>query len=49
MNLNIELIVLNYTKFGENSIALHTLSREYGRRSFMVRIGKKYVFQKMSL
>ena len=40
MNLNIELIVLNYTKFGENSIALHTLSREYGRRSFMVRIGK---------
>lgn len=38
---DIELIVLNYTKFGENSIVLHTLSREYGRRSFLVRIGQK--------
>jgi DNA repair protein RecO (recombination protein O) len=37
-----ELIVLHTTKFGENSIVVHTLSREYGRRSFLVRgVGKK--------
>ena len=41
MKHSIELIVLNHTKFGENSIVLHTLSREYGRRSFLVRVGKK--------
>lgn len=34
---NTELIVLHTTKFGENSIVVHTLSREYGRRSFLVR------------
>ena len=39
---NTELIVLHTTKFGENSIVVHTLSREYGRRSFLVRCaGKK--------
>ena len=39
---NTELIVLHITKFGENSIVVHTLSREYGRRSFLVRgAGKK--------
>lgn len=32
-----ELIVLHSTKFGENSLVIHTLSREYGRRSFLVR------------
>ena len=37
-----ELIVLHTTKFGENSVVLHTLSKEYGRRGFMVRgVGKK--------
>ena len=37
-----ELIVLHTTKFGENSIVVHTLSRDYGRRSFLVRgAGKK--------
>ena len=36
-----ELIVLNHTKFGENSVVLHTLSRAYGRRSFLVRTGNK--------
>jgi DNA repair protein RecO (recombination protein O) len=36
-----ELIVLNHTKFREDSIVLHTLSRECGRRSFLIRIGKK--------
>lgn len=49
---NTELIVLNYTKFGENSIVVHTLSRAYGRRSFLVRVGKKAamsLFQPLSL
>ena len=37
-----ELIVLHSTKFGDNSIVVHTLSREYGRRSFLIRgAGKK--------
>lgn len=37
MTDTIEIIVLHHTKFGENSIVLHTLSREYGRRSFLIR------------
>ena len=42
MTVNTELIVLHTTKFGENSIVVHTLSRAYGRRSFLVRgAGKK--------
>ena len=32
-----ELIVLHTTKFGENSLVVHTLSKDYGRRSFLVR------------
>ena len=36
-----ELIVLNYTKFSENSLVLHTLSEEYGRRGFLVRVSPK--------
>ena len=32
-----ELIILHSTKFGENSIVAHTLSKEYGRRSFLIR------------
>lgn len=37
-----ELIVLHTTKVGDNSIVIHTLSRDYGRRSFLVRgAGKK--------
>ena len=40
--INTGLIVLHTTKFGENSLVVHTLSREYGRRSFLVRgVGKK--------
>ena len=36
------LVVLHTTKFGENSIILHTLSKEYGRRGFLVRnVGRK--------
>ena len=42
MTINAELIVLHTTKFGENSLVVHTLSREYGRRSFLVKgAGKK--------
>lgn len=37
-----ELIVLHTTKFGEDSLVVHTLSRDYGRRSFLIRgVGKK--------
>ena len=30
-------ILLHTTRFGENSIVLHTLSKEYGRKGFVVR------------
>lgn len=44
MTVSAELIVLHTTKVGENSLVIHTLSREYGRRSFLVRgVGKKSV------
>ena len=44
---DIGLIVLHTTKFGENSLVVHTLSREYGRRGFLVKgVGKR---QMMSL
>ena len=35
-----ELIILGYTRFGENRLVVHTLSREHGRRSFILRVGK---------
>ena len=48
-----ELIVLHTTKVGENSLVAHTLSKEYGRRGFLVRCaGKKSVmtlFQPLSI
>lgn len=48
-----ELIVLHTTKFGENSLVVHTLSKEYGRRGFLIRgVGKKSVmtlFQPLSI
>ena len=37
MAINTDLIVLHTTKFGENSLVVHTLGRDYGRRSFLVR------------
>jgi len=37
MTSNIELIVLHTTKLSDSSVVIHTLSREYGRRGFMVR------------
>ena len=42
MTANTGLIVLHTTKFGENSLVVHTLSKDYGRRSFLVKgVGKK--------
>ena len=32
-----ELIVLHTTKYSETSVVLHTISRQWGRRSFMVK------------
>ena len=37
MTTSTELIILHTTRFGENSVVIHTLSRDYGRRSFLVR------------
>lgn len=34
---NTSLIILHTTKFGENSVIIHTLSKDYGRRGFLVR------------
>ena len=36
----IQLIILNTTKVGERSLVLHTLSDEWGRRSFITTVGK---------
>lgn len=36
-----QVIVLNYTKIRDNSIVLHTLGRRYGRKSFLVKTGRK--------
>lgn len=41
MNGSIELIVLGTTKVGDTGLVVHTLSRELGRRGFIVRPGKK--------
>ena len=35
-----QLIILNTTKVGERSLVLHTLSDEWGRRSFITTVGK---------
>ena len=40
MTTNAGLIILNITKIRESSLVIHTLSREFGRRSFIVRAGK---------
>lgn len=41
MNGSIELIVLGTTKIGDNALVVHTLSREMGRRGFIVHPGKR--------
>jgi len=39
--MTIEAVVLNHTKYGDNHIVIHTLTREYGRRGFIMKAGKK--------
>ena len=40
MTHNCELIVLSLTKTGDNAAVVHTLSREWGRRSFLISVSK---------
>ena len=40
MKQALEFIIIGTTKVGEKSLVLHTLSAEYGRRSFIVGISK---------
>lgn len=52
MKSALEVIVLGSTKVADSSIVLHTLSREYGRRSFITSIrkgGSMALFQNMSI
>ena len=47
-----QLIILNTTKVGERSLVLHTLSDEWGRRSFITTVGKgsgMALFQPLSI
>lgn len=41
MKESLQLIVLGTTKFSDSGLVLHSLSHEYGRRGFLVRVGKK--------
>lgn len=45
------MIVLHYTRYGENAVILHTLSRTLGRRSFIVRNASRSIafFQPLAL
>ena len=40
MTTNARLIILQYTKIKDSAVVIHTLSREWGRRSFIVHLGK---------
>ena len=40
MTTDARLIILQYTKIKDSAIVIHTLSREWGRRSFIVHLGK---------
>jgi len=47
-----EMIVLHSTKVGERNLVIHTLSREWGRRSFITSLGKASgagLFQPLSI
>ena len=41
MTLLTDIIVLNTTKLGETSVVVHCLSRDYGRRGFIVNVGRR--------
>ena len=46
------LIILHYTKIKDSAIVIHTLSRRWGRRSFLVHLGKGQslaLFQTLSI
>lgn len=51
MKKDIEFILLHTTKFGEKSLVLHTLSKEYGKRSLFLRSVPKNnsIFSPMSV
>lgn len=52
MTENAHLIVLAHTPFGEKSVVIHAIAREYGRRSFLVKMGAKTpmtLFQPMNV
>ena len=50
MVISTRLIVLNTTKVGDSSLVVHALSRELGRRSFIVAAGKgASLFQPMNI
>jgi len=52
MNYKDRLIILNSTKVGDNSLVLHCLGRESGRRSFIVSVrkgGSKAMFLPLSI
>ena len=52
MQQALEFIVLAVTKVGEKSLVLHTLSAEFGRRSFIVSVSKSSpmaLFQPLSI
>lgn len=42
MAISSRIIILNTTKVGEKSLVLHCLCRDYGRRSFIVSVGKGF-------
>jgi len=43
------LIILHSTKYSESSLVVHTLSREYGRRSFLVRKPRMSMFLPLNI
>ncbi len=52
MKDSIEVIVLSYTKLGDSSVVLHSLSQSYGRRSFITTVrkgGSLALFQPLSI
>lgn len=40
MKTSAELVILNVTKIKDSAIVIHTLSRGFGRKSFIVNVGK---------
>lgn len=49
MTISDEQIILHTTKFSEDSLVVHALSRQYGRRSFLVRKPRMSLFQPLNI